>query len=65
MNVGYTLIDGCWERVLINSGAQGNGVTPEYVKAHSLKVGPVNELALNLMAIPVSGKEATQLPSVM
>ena len=32
MNVGYTLIDRRWEKVLINSGAHGNTVTPEYIK---------------------------------
>ena len=55
MNVGYAFIDGCRERVLIDSGARGNAVLPEYVLKHELKVGPVNKLALSPTLIPVSG----------
>ena len=54
-NVGYVLIAGRRERVLIDSGARGNVITPEYVGRHDLKVGPVCELASNPTSIPVSG----------
>ena len=54
MNVGFALIDGCWEKVLIDSGARGKAMTPEYVKEWGLKVGPVHELALNPASIPIS-----------
>ena len=52
--MGYTIIDGQWERVLINSGAWSNAVTPAYVKEHKLKVGPVHDLALHPTVIPIS-----------
>ena len=54
-NVGYALIDGQWETVLIDSGARGNAVVPWYVKQHGLKVEPVSDLASNPASIPVSG----------
>ena len=47
LNVGYALIDGQQERVLIDSRARGNAVTPEFVKERGLKVSPVSELAWN------------------
>ena len=52
--MGYTIIDGWWEQVLINSGAQSNAVTPTYVKEHKLKVGLVHDLALHPTLIPIS-----------
>ena len=55
MNMGYALIDGHWERVLIDSGAQGNAMSPEYMKEYSLKVSQVHKLASNQASIPVSG----------
>ena len=54
-NVGYTYIDGHRERVLIDSGARANTITPEYCRQRKLKVRPVNELAMNPTLIPVSG----------
>ena len=53
-NVGYAYIDGRQERVLINSGARANAITPGYCRQHKLKVRPVNELATNPTSIPVS-----------
>ena len=54
-NVGYTYIDGYQERVLIDSGARANAITPAYCRQHKLKVRPVNELATNPTSIPISG----------
>ena len=54
-NVGYALIDGCRETVLIDSGARANAITPEYCVKHELKVRPVYELATSPTSIPVSG----------
>ena len=53
--MGYTIINGQRERVLIDSGARSNTMMPAYVKEHKLKVGPVHELALHPTAIPISG----------
>ena len=53
--MGYAIIDGWQEQVLIDSGAQSNTVTPAYVKEHKLKVGPVHDLALHPTLIPISG----------
>ena len=52
--MGYAIIDRQQERVLIDSGAWSNAVTPTYVKEHKLKVGPVHNLALHPTAIPIS-----------
>ena len=52
--MGYAIIDGRWERVLIDSGAQSNAVMPTYVKEQKLKVRPVHKLALHPTAIPIS-----------
>ena len=54
-NVGYAYIDGHRERVLIDSGARANAITPAYCRQNKLKVRPVNELATNPTSIPVSG----------
>ena len=53
--MGYALIDGCRETVLIDSGARANAITPEYCVKHELKVRPVYELATSPTSIPVSG----------
>ena len=53
--MGYALIDGHRETVLIDSGARANAITPEYCVKHELKVRPVYELATNPTSIPVSG----------
>ena len=53
--MGYTLINGHRETVLIASGAQANAITPEYCVKHELKVRPVYELATSPTSIPVSG----------
>ena len=55
LNVGYAIIDGRREQVVIDSGAQSNAVMPAYVKEHKLKVGPVHDLALHPTLIPISG----------
>ena len=55
LNVGYAYIDGCWERVLIDSGARCNAVSPEYTKACKMRVGPVHELAMSPKEIPIQG----------
>ena len=52
--MGYAIINGQQERVLINSGVRSNAVTPTYVKEHKLKVGPVYDLALYPTVIPIS-----------
>ena len=53
--MGYTIINRQWERVLIDSGAWSNTVTPNYVKEQKLKEGPVHDLALHPTVIPISG----------
>ena len=53
--MGYAYIDGYWERVLINSGAQCNAVLPEYAKACKMRVGPVHKLATSPQEIPIQG----------
>ena len=52
--MGYTLIDGHRETVLIDSRARANAIMPEYCVKHELKVRPVYELATNPTSIPVS-----------
>ena len=54
LNVSYAYIDGHCERVLINSGARCNAVSPEYAKACNMRIGPVHELATNPKKIPIS-----------
>ena len=54
-NVGYALIDGHREPILINSGARANSVTPEYATKHKLVVAPVHELADNLRLLAIVG----------
>ena len=53
--MGYAYIDGHRERVLIDSGAQCNAVSPEYAKACMMRVGPVHELATSPEEIPIQG----------
>ena len=53
--MGYTIINGRRERVLINSGARSNAVTPTYGKQHKMKVRPVHDLAMHPTSIPISG----------
>ena len=53
--MGPALIDGCQEKVLIDSRARANAITPEYCVKHELKVRPVYELATSPTSIPVSG----------
>ena len=54
-NVGYALIDGRRELVLIDSGTRANSVTPEYAAKHQLVVAPVHELADNPKSLAVVG----------
>ena len=53
--MGLTYIDGHWERVLIDSGAQCNAMSPEYTKACKMRVEPVHELAMSPQEIPIQG----------
>ena len=53
--MGYTIIDGRQERVLIDSGAQSNAVVPAYVKQHKMKVRLVHDLVMHPTSIPISG----------
>ena len=53
--MGYTIIDGWRERVLIDSGAQSNAMVPVYVKQHKMKVRPVHDLTMHPTLIPISG----------
>ena len=53
--MGYAIIDGWWERVLINSGARSNAVAPAYMKQHKMKVQPVHDLTMHPTLIPISG----------
>ena len=53
--MGYAIINGQQEWVLIDSGAQSNAVTPAYVKEHRMKVRLVHDLALHPTSIPISG----------
>ena len=55
LNVGYAIINGRQERVLIDSGARSNAVTPTYVKQHKMKVRLVHDLAMHPTSIPISG----------
>ena len=52
--MGYTIIDGRLQWVLIDSGARSNAVMPAYVKEHKMKVQPVHDLALHTTLIPIS-----------
>ena len=52
--MGYAIIDGRWEWVLIDSRVWSNTVTPAYVKEHKMKVQPVHDLALHPTLIPIS-----------
>ena len=53
--MGYTYIDRCQERVLIDSRARCNAVSLEYAKACKMRVGPVHELAMSPQEIPIQG----------
>ena len=53
--MGYTIIDGWQEWVLIDSGVWSNAVMPTYVKQHKMKVWPVHDLAMHPTSIPISG----------
>ena len=52
--MGYTIIDGWQEWVLIDSGVWSNAVVPAYVKQHKMKVQPVHDLATHPTLIPIS-----------
>ena len=53
--MGYAIIDGQRERVLIDSGVQSNAMMPAYMKEHKMKVQPVHNLALHPTLIPICG----------
>ena len=52
--MGYAIIDGRQEWVLINSGAQSNAMVAAYVKQHKMKVRLVHDLAMHPTLIPIS-----------
>ena len=52
--MGYAIIDGQRERVLIDSGVWSNAMAPAYVKQHKMKVQPVHDLATHPTSIPIS-----------
>ena len=54
-NIGYALIDGHRELVLIDSGARANSITLEYATKHKLVVAPVHELADNPRLLAIVG----------
>ena len=53
--MGYAIIDGQQEQVLIDSGARSNAVAPAYMKQHKMKVWPVHDLGTHPTSIPISG----------
>ena len=53
--MGYTIINGQREQVLIDSEAWSNGVMPTYVKQNKMKVRLVHNLAMHPTLIPISG----------
>ena len=53
--MGYAIISGQWERILIDSGARSNAMVPAYVKEHKMKVRPVHNLVMHPTSIPISG----------
>ena len=55
LNVGYIIIDGRREWVLIDSGVRSNAMVPTYVKQHKMKVRLVHNLATHPTSIPISG----------
>ena len=56
LNVGYTIIDGQRERVLIDSRVQSNAMVPTYVKQYKMKVWLVHDLTMHPTLIPISSK---------
>ena len=52
--MGYAIIDGWREQVLIESGAWSNAVAPTYVKQHKMKVRLVLDLTMHPTSIPIS-----------
>ena len=53
--MGYAYIDGHRERVLINSRARCNAMSPEYAKVCKMRVELVHELAMSAQEIPIQG----------
>ena len=53
--MGYAIINGWREWVLIDSGAQSNAMAPAYMKQHKMKVWPVHDLTMHPTLIPISG----------
>ena len=53
--MGYAIINGRWEWVLIDSGVRSNAVVPTYMKQHKMKVQLVHDLAMHPTSIPISG----------
>ena len=53
--MGYAIIYGWREWVLIDSGAWSNAMAPTYVKQHKMKEQPVHDLCTHPTSIPISG----------
>ena len=54
-NLGYALIDGNETRVLVDTGARMNTVTPAFVKERGLPVCPLVQLAGRPKSLPIQG----------
>ena len=52
--MGYAIIDGRQEWVLIDSGVRSNAVAPTYVKQHKIKVQLVHDLTMHPTLILIS-----------
>ena len=53
--MGYAIIDGRWEQVLIDSGVRSNAVARPHVKQHKMKVRLVHDITTHPTLIPISG----------
>ena len=54
-NIGTAILDGQLTTVLVDSGAQMNCITPEFVKARGLVVGSIQDLNNHSGCIPING----------
>ena len=63
-NLGYALINGNETRVLVDTGARMNTVTPAYVKERELPVCPLVQLAGNPKSLPIQGIGRTRTGAI-
>ena len=54
-NIGTAIIDGRLTTVLVDSGANMNVVTPEFVKARGMEAGSIQDLNNHAGHIPING----------